>query len=366
MGKLVALAMPPSRQFIDELCRAWEAGDAVLPIDLRLPPRARERLLTAMGAGVVVDQGGERHSREGWPTEDGDALVVATSGTTSGPKGVVLTHEAVAASARITSSRLGVTKADRWLCCLPVAHIGGLAVITRALLTGVDLLAIPAFDPIEVETCAREGATIVSLVPAAFPRIDSALFRLILLGGSVPPPNLPANVVTTYGMTETGSGICYDGRPLDGVQIKTDVTGQILVSSPTLLRCYRDRVDPKTSDGWLPTGDAGEFDADGRLVVHGRIEGMIITGGQKVWPSAVESVLKAHPEISEALVYGRLDPDFGHRVVATVEILHSAGKVTASDLREYLADELPAYAVPKEFNIVSQLERTASGKVRRP
>src|SRR5437879_3032321 len=144
------------------------------------------------------------------PVEDGDALVVATSGTTGEPKGVVLTHDAVEASARATSDRLAVDPArDTWLSYLPLAHIGGLSVVTRALVTGTPL----TFD-------VEAGATLVSLVPTQLRRLDARAFRTIVLGGAAPPEDRPANCVVTYGMTETGSGVVYDGVPLAGVQVR--------------------------------------------------------------------------------------------------------------------------------------------------
>src|SRR5688572_21980844 len=158
-----------------------------------------------MRPSVVVDETGQHQTLTGGePVEEGDALVVATSGSTGEPKGVVLTHDAVAASAAATSARLEVTGRDHWLACLPLSHVGGLAVVTRALCTGTGLTVLPRFDPVAVQSAS---ATLVSLVATALRRIDATSFRRVLLGGAAPPDDLPANVVTTYGMTETGSGI---------------------------------------------------------------------------------------------------------------------------------------------------------------
>ena len=121
------------------------------------------------------------------------------------------------------------------------------------------------------------------------------MFRTIVLGGARPPADLPANVVTTYGMTETGSGVVYDGVPLEGVDVRIDDDGEILLRGPMLLRAYRDGSMPLAAEGWLPTGDLGAFDDDGRLVVHGRSGELIITGGENVWPQRVEQVLLDAP-----------------------------------------------------------------------
>ncbi len=153
--------------------------------------------------------------------EEGDALVVATSGTSGQPKAAVLTHDAVAASAEATSVRLGVDP-DRhtWMACLPSAHIGGLAVVTRAIVTGTPLIVLPGFEAETVEEAGRSGrVTHVSLVATALQRLDPSVFDCVLLGGSRVPEELPPNVVATYGMTETGSGVVYDGWPLDGVEV---------------------------------------------------------------------------------------------------------------------------------------------------
>ena len=119
------------------------------------------------------------------------------------------------ASAVATSARLDVDPdRDRWVACLPLAHIGGLSVVTRSLVTGTPCTVLDRFDATAVEAEARRGATLVSLVATALGRCDASGYRAVLLGGAAPPTALPANVVTTYGMTETGSGCVYDGRPL--------------------------------------------------------------------------------------------------------------------------------------------------------
>ncbi len=110
---------------------------------------------------------------------------------------------------------------------------------------------------------------------------------MIVLGGSSPPAGLPANVVTTYGLTETGSGVVYDGVPLDGVEVRIEPDGEVHLRGPMLLRAYRDGRPATLAGGWFPTGDVGSWN-DGRLVVHGRRGDMIVTGGENVWPEPVE------------------------------------------------------------------------------
>jgi O-succinylbenzoic acid--CoA ligase len=204
----------------------------------------------------------------------------------------------------------------------------------------------------------------VALVPTILARVDAGLFRAVLLGGSTPPPSLPANVITTYGMTETGSGVVYDGRTLDGVEARV-VEGEIMLRGPMLLRCYRDGHDPKTSDGWLPTGDAGTVEPDGRISVLGRISELVITGGDNVWPHAVEAAIATHPLVSEVAVGGRPDPEWGDRVVAWVVPSDPAEPPDLGSLRTFVADQLPAYAAPRELVLVARLPRSSVGKVAR-
>ena len=325
------------------------------------------RVLDALAPAHVVDEHGEIHARaNGRSVEPGDALVVATSGTTGDPKGVVLTHDAVAASARATSRRIGIDhERDHWLACLPLAHIGGLSVVTRAVVTDTALTVHAGFDAAAVRDAAIAGCTVTSLVSTALARIDAALFRVIVLGGARPPADRPANTVTTYGMTETGSGIVYDGMPLDGVEVRLSVDGEIAVRGPMLLRTYRDDSDPKTSDGWLPTGDLGEWDADGRLVVHGRRGDLIITGGENVWPDAVEAVLRDLSGVADVAIAGRPDAEWGVRVVAYVVARDPGAPPPLDELRDAVRAVLPAYCAPRELQLVASIPRTALGKPRR-
>ncbi len=371
MPELVALDLPGGRGFVDALSAVWDTGDAACPLDPRLSGRAATELLDALRPTRVVGRDGAvTRLSDGLAVDEGDALVVATSGSTGTPRGVVLTHDAVRASALATSSRLGVDPdRHRWLCVLPLAHIGGLSVVTRALCTGTPLTVRPSFEADEVTRLGRSGATHVSLVATALARIDPSAFEAILLGGSAAPGALPPNVVTTYGMTETGSGLVYDGRPLDGVDLAV-VDGEIYVRGPMLARCYRDGTDPLVAGpdgagGWLATGDGGGLDADGRLVVDGRLADVVVTGGEKVWPAAVEAVLGSDPAVAEVCVWKRPDPEWGERVVAWVVPADLGSPPATEALAALVRDAVAPWAVPKEWVTLSELPRTASGKVRR-
>jgi len=363
---VVALDVPRGPRFVTALQRVWDRGDAALPVDQRLPHAARADLLAALAAGSVIGPDGDEVALpDGRPARAGDALVVATSGTTGRPKGVVLDHDAVAAHARAVHARLEVDPAtDRWLACLPLSHVGGLGVVTRALVTGTALEVLPDFTAASVDEAATRGATLVSLVPTTLDRIDPAGFRWIVVGASNDPHRRPANVVHTYGMTESGGGVVYDGLPLDGVEVRV-VDGEIQLRSATLLRAYRDGTDPRTADGWYPTGDLGALGDDGVLHVDGRREELIITGGENVWPAAVEALLRGAPGVADVAVVGRDDPEWGQRVVAVVEVEEHASAPQLDDLRSLVKDRLPAFAAPRELIVVPSLPRTALGKIRR-
>jgi O-succinylbenzoic acid--CoA ligase len=366
MGDLVAIDLPAGPGWVDALRRAWDVGDAVLPVDRRLAPPAKAALLDALRPAVILDEGGRHHRPGGQGVEPGDALVVATSGTTGALKGVVLTMRAVEASAVATSARLGVDPAVHcWLACLPLNHVGGLSVVTRALLTDTPLRVLPGFALAEV-VAAGGPEVLVSLVATALARVSAERFHTVVLGGAAPPEGLAANVVTTYGMTETGSGVVYDGVALDGVDVAVDPARQeIRLRGPMLLRAYRDGTSPLDAEGWLATGDAGSLDTDGRLRVSGRLSDLIITGGENVWPAAVESILRTHAGVAQVAVAGRDDPEWGQRVVAWVVPHPDRPPPTLAELRDLVRSQLAAFAAPRELELVSGLPTTAIGKVVR-
>jgi O-succinylbenzoic acid--CoA ligase len=381
--ELVALDLPGGVGFVDALRAVWDTGDAAAPLDPRLPPIARRALLDALRPTRIVGSDGEQHAlADGVGVEAGDALVVATSGTSGQPKGVVLTHDAVAASAVATSARLAVDPARHvWMACLPLAHIGGLAVVTRAVVTGTPLVVLPGFEADVVEEAGRSGrVSHVSLVATALQRLDPSVFTCVLLGGSRVPDAVPPNVVATYGMTETGSGVIYDGWPLEGVEValrpapgsgggaEATGEGELLIRAPMVFRCYRDGDDARVvgPDGerdWFATGDAGLLDAEGRVGVSGRLADVITTGAEKVWPDAVERILLGHPGVAEVAVWKRPDPEWGERVVAWV--VPTGDGPSLDELRQMVTEGMAPWAAPKELVLVDDLPRTAAGKVRR-
>ena len=366
MARLVALDMPASQLFVDQVQRAWSNGDAVLPIDQRLPPTGKKLLLDAMAPSEVIDASATSSSLpNGRPLQEGDALVIASSGSTGSPKGIIHTHSSLLAGAQASASRLQLTADDHWLVCIPVSHVGGFSVITRALHTGAALTLHPSFDATAIQEASTHGVTHTSLVATALSRIETSLFRTILLGGSSAPNNLPSNVITTYGMTETGGGVVYNGMPLDNVEAKI-VEGEIHLRCPMLMRAYRDDQAMIPNDGWYSTGDMGAINDSGAIAVYGRKTDMIITGGENVWPSVVENCLASHPTVDEVVVRGAPDTTWGQRVVAYVVLndsLDASDATLLSNLREHVKQTLPAFCAPQQVIVLTQIPRTSLGKV---
>jgi O-succinylbenzoic acid--CoA ligase len=384
MPDLVAIDAIGTPGFVDAVLRVWDAGDVVLPVDPRLSQVARQRLLDRLGAGVDLAADGSRRTLDNQrDCQPGDALVVATSGTTADPKGVVLTHDALAASATATNNRLGINPdTDRWLACLPLSHMGGLGVVVRALAAGTGLTVARRPDEATLASAVAQGCTRTALVSTVLARVDTSAFTTVLLGGGPPPPQVPDNAVVTYGLTESGGGVVYDGTPLDGVEVAV-VDGTIRLRCNMLARAYRAISGPVTDsghgrgstagddtpladgEGWFDTGDVGHLDEDGKLVVQGRSGDMIVTGGEKVWPSAVELVLADQPAIAEVAVVGRPDPEWGQVVVAVVVPTDASAPPSLEMLRAVVAEALAPWAAPRQLELVEALPRTALGKVAR-
>jgi O-succinylbenzoic acid--CoA ligase len=361
--RLVALRLPPGEAFIAALEEAWARGDAILPLDPAAPKAVTDQLLAAM--------------RPDEPVEEDVALLIATSGSTGEPKGAQLTRAALAASARATHARIGLEIGDRWLSCLPWQHIGGIQVMLRSRLLDIPLTVHDRFD---VQRVAASDATLVSLVPTQLARlldggVDLSRFRVILLGGSGASQELldrahaaEAPVVTTYGMSETAGGCVYDGRPLDGVDVKIDPNTRIRVRGPMLMAGYR--LQPELTDevleaGWLITSDLGGFDGDGRLRVTGRVDDVVITGGENVVTAEVATVLASHPDIAEVAVTGIDDAQWGQRLVAVVVTRAANDGLTLAGVRDWCRERLAPAARPRGLVVVAEIPRLHSGKVDR-
>ena len=377
-GVLVAVALPRPAAAA-AVVAAWEAAEAVLPLDVDAPAPELAAVLAAARPTHLLDGDGRRALPGGRPVEAGVAAVVATSGTGGAPKLVELGADAIAWSATATSRSLDAGPGDRWLCCVPTHGVAGLAVLARAWHSGLPVEVHDRFDPAAVAAAAGH-ATLVSLVPAQLRRLlaggdHAARFRRVLLGGGPIPADLAGDATTrgvhlvrTYGLTETFGGMAHDGHPLDGVELRTDPEGELLARGPMLFRRYRgdpERTAAALRGGWLHTGDLGRIGPDGRVAVLGRRDDLVISGGVNVHPDEVEAVLATHPGVAEVAVAGRADPEWGQRVAAFVVPRDPARPPTLTELRSLALGRLAAAKAPRELVLVPSLPRTASGKLLR-
>jgi o-succinylbenzoate---CoA ligase len=328
--------------------------------------------LSALGVGDAID--------------DDVAVVVTTSGTTGAPKGALLTAAALTASAAATHDRLGGP--GRWLLALPPYHIAGIQVLVRSLLAGtapVELDVSTGFDVTQLLSAVDElgsGRRYTALVAAQLakalndPAATAALAGLdavLIGGGPAPRPVLDAaasagvSVVRTYGMSETAGGCVYDGVPLDGVKVRVDADGRIVIGGPTLAKGYRNPPDPDpfAEPGWFRTDDIGVVDDSGALSVLGRIDDAISTGGLTVLPQPVEAALRTHPAVADCAVFGVADERLGQRVVAAVVVADGCGPPSLDTLRAHVLRTLDHTAAPRELHIVDALPMRGIGKVDR-
>jgi o-succinylbenzoate---CoA ligase len=298
--------------------------------------------------------------------------VIRTSGTTGEPKAVELTYANHAASTLASAGVLGVEPGDRWLCPLPLHHVGGLNVLIRSAINRTTAVLHERFDAERVRATLEAGeVTLASLVPTMLARLRAAGLRhapglrAIVLGGGPVPAGLLAwaneaglPVVPVYGMTETCSQVVAGspGRPLHGVELGIAPDGEILVRGPMVAP-----AEP-AGDGWLHTGDLGRLDADGALHVLGRVKELIVSGGENVAPLEVEQALLAHPAVVDAGVAGLPDPEWGEAVTAFVVLREPAA---AEELRAWCRARLAAFKVPKAVHEVTLLPRNAGGKLLR-
>jgi O-succinylbenzoic acid--CoA ligase len=356
---------------------AWDGERAVLPLDPAAPAAERDRILAALRPTHLLDADGLRPLPGGEAVVAEVAAVVATSGTTGKPKGVELTWTGMRASAGAVSRAVGAGPGDVWLCCLPVHAVGGLSVVARAWTSG---LAVEVARPSPAVLAATSG-TLVSLVPTVLARCVEAgvalgRFRRILVGGAPldeaarrRAQAAGASVVATYGLTETWGGVVHEGHPLDGVELRLDADGEILVGGPTVMRGYRLRPEETaavlSADGWLRTGDVGAWADDGTLRVVDRRRDLVITGGVNVSPTEVEAVLGRHPGVQDVCVAGAPDREWGERVVAHVVPVDPTRPPRLAELRAFAADQLSAPKLPRQLVVVDAIPRTPGGKALR-
>jgi O-succinylbenzoic acid--CoA ligase len=349
---------------------ALDGGEAVLPLN------AADPSASTLLAGMAPDT----------PVEPGTAVVIATSGSTGAPKGVLLSSAALTASARATHDRLGGP--GHWLLATPAHYIGGLQVLVRARLAGTKAayLVGAGFRPDDFAAAASpvlaaSGPSYTALVPTQLVRLlddDGAgleaarAFDAIVLGAAATSPKLRTRaaeagvrITPAYGMSETASGCVYDGVPLDGVRVELDADDRIRIAGDVLAHGYRlapELTAESFGGGWFRTSDRGRIHADGRVEVLGRADDVINTGGVKVSAAAVERVLGGQPGVRDACVVGLPDPEWGEAVVALVV---TDGAADDSGLRAAVRAELGPAATPKRLEFTTELPLRGPGKIDR-
>ncbi len=381
-------------------------GVPVLVIHPRLTPGERKALIGRHEPACLLDAGwaepGGNRAPDGedapdppaLPDDDRPLAILSTSGTTGRPRSVVLSRRAFAASATASAANLGWRDDDRWLLRLPVAHVGGLSVVTRCLLARRTVVLSDDADARGLtETIDGQRITLLSLVPTLLGRLldleptwdPPARVRAILLGGAAASPALLTRaadrgwpVLTTYGLTEACSqvttqdygtvnrGQLGSGRPLAGTEIRIAEDDEIQVRGPTLLTGYAGEdgalEEPFVDDDWFPTGDRGRLDADGNLHVLGRRTDRIVTGGENVDPLEVERALERMPGVKQATVFGVADDEWGAVVCAAVVPGQGFDReAVAAALRRDLAP----FKRPRRLAVLDALPTNANGKVDR-
>ena len=387
-GATVALELPPGPDVVVLLHALMKLGAIAYPLDMRLSAAEREAELERADAILVVSEPGELTTTEadlpllGEHELDAIQCRILTSGTSGTPRPVGLTYGNHLWSAVGSAFNLGMEPSDRWLCCLPLHHVSGLSIVLRSVIYGTTAVVHEGFDPERIAASLEgDGVTLISLVATQLARlleagVDLLPLRAVLVGGGPVPDEVleeaigrGGTVVQTYGLTEAASQVTTlspqdairklgsAGRPLLTTHLRIQ-DGEILVQGPT--------VAPGTADedGWLHTGDLGRIDEEGFLYVTDRLGDVIVSGGENVMPAEVEEVLLRHPDVADAAAVGRADAEWQEAVEAIV-VLRDGARIDADELRRHCAASLAGYKVPKRFEFVGELPRTASGKLLR-
>ncbi len=320
---------------------------------------------------------------DAWVRDGGEPIVIRTSGSTGEPKDVVLSHRAVLASAHASLDRLGGP--GGWLQAMPVTGVGGLQVLVRSAVAGLEPTYAEEYASLAAAIAAVPGQRrYASLVPTQAHRLVEsgeagvlADLDAVLIGGAAVPPDLldalrsaGVRVVRTYGMSETCGGCVYDGVPLDGVRMRIDDSGQVQLAGPMLFDGYADAeaTAQVLRDGWFATADLGEIDADGRLRVTGRIDDVVISGGVNVPLPAVTAALRTYEGVRDAVAIGVPDEEWGSRVVAFLvpDDAVCLDGLRLDELRDGVEEAgLPRAWAPREVVLLDALPLLPGGKLDR-
>ncbi len=408
-GDEVAALLPNGHEYACLIAAAARLGAVVVPLNLRLTLPEQAQLIERVSAKCVIRTADDWSAVEPVPFTpaplDLDAVqsIVFTSGTTGTPKGAQITFGNLYHSALASAERLGASPDDRWLCPLPFYHVGGLSIIFRSAIYGSSIVLPKATSTGAIMKALHDSqATIVSLVPTQLYRMLEAGFepppslRLLLLGGAAASPELVQRcierdlpIALTYGLTECASQVATAtpeqvrakpgsvGKPLSDTSVSAGTTvrivddegydlppgeyGEIVVSGDTVMKGYLGQAE---TGGTFRTGDIGYLDADGDLWIVQRRSDLIVSGGENVYPSEVEAVLRGHPAVADVCVVGVPDAEWGQRVAAMVA-LRDGEMLSEDDLIAFSRERLAGYKQPRRIVFVDALPQTASGKVQR-
>lgn len=361
-SKQVVVAPGGDLDSVRQLMSVPGEGRQLVLLDPRLPPEEAERRRAAAR---------EARDREA-------ATIVFTSGTTGPAKATRLTAANWEAAVTASAQHLEHHAKDIWLAAMPLHHVGGLAILYRSAFVGARVHWLPRFSVPEVVAALRNGVTMVSFVPTMLRRVldhDRAPFRgvrAVLVGGGPIPPGLLEEaherglpVLPTYGMTETcaqvatlrpGSGPRYAAHPLPGIEIRLQGDARVALRGGQVSPGYAGE-DDRPEDEWFVTPDLGALDPDGAVRILGRVDDVIITGGEKVDPGRVEAVLMGHPLIAAVAVVGVEDEEWGQEVAAIYQ-----GDVPPGELDRWARARLSRHEVPKLWQRVVSLPTTPLGK----
>jgi len=382
-GNVHAVPVEPDADGILTLLALWRLGATPAPLNPRLTETERAQALAALGEAPA-----------------GAQAILWTSGTSGRPRGVAISADNLRAGARAAALRLFLGPDDVWLASLSLAHVGGLALLTRSLLLGGALAAWGRFRA-STASALIDGhgllpgldvrVTHLSVVPTQLLQLleerggsrPPPTFRCALVGGAHAPQELVARaleagwpVALTYGMTEATSQVATCppdgvrrkpgtvGRPLEGVELRVVESGEIQVRGATLALGYvGTSAALRDGEGWYPTGDLGRLDPDGDLWVTGRRSDRIVSGGVNVDAHEVEEALRAHPSVRDACVVGVPEERWGEVVGAAV--VAAGEELDLDELGRWVAHRLSTAKRPRRWLRVSGLPQGANGKVDR-
>ena len=346
------------------------------------------------GSGPAVAPHAVNTAPQPLPDDVGDlppglTLTIGTSGSTGRPKLAMLTGAALRASAEATHQRLGGQ--GQWLLALPAHHIAGIQVLVRSVVADTAPICMNLTGGFTPAAFARATAEISSSARAYTALVPTQLVRLlasadgcqaltryaaVLLGGSAAPASLLARakgfgvrVVTTYGMSETAGGCVYDGQALEVSRLRLEDDGRIRLGGATLARGYLGEpelsaesfIQDVEGTDWFRTDDVGHIE-EGALVVDGRIDDLINTGGLKVVPRVVEAALVQLDTIAEAIVVGSTDPEWGQVVSAAVVVAQGSSPPSLEQVRDQLRGILPDHELPRRLATLAELPLRGPGK----